>query len=126
MRELVRDPAGAGARGKFARRHLLRMEAAFPQQRPGYDDDLMLRQRRICDRVRTRYVVDETITRRHFDATAVLLEIGSSKRLEQDLDVGMFGRSNPPVSVTNPVLTDLDLAELQAGDSRVVDPPFQR
>jgi hypothetical protein len=67
------------------------MEAAFPQQLLGHDDDLMPRQHRVGDRVRTGYVVGEAIAWRHFDATAVLLEVGNSNRLEQDLDVGMFG-----------------------------------
>jgi hypothetical protein len=126
MHEVMGDPAGAGARRKFARRHLRDVETALLQQRLRHDDDLMPRQRRTDDRVRTGYIVGETIAGHQLEAPAVLLEIGSSVRLKQDLDVGMFAGFCTGYRVGDPMLAHLDLTELQLRNRRVVDPRFER
>src|SRR5262245_50557453 len=90
MHEVVGDSAGPGARRKFARRHSLHMEAAFPQQFLWHDDDVVPRQRWTDDRMRTRYVIGKAITRLELDAPPLLLEVRSSFRLEMYLDVGML------------------------------------
>ena len=86
----------------------------------------MPRQRRTDDRMRTGYIVGETIARHQFEAPALLLEIGSSVRLKQDLDVGMFAGFCTGHRVRDPMLAHLDLTQLQLRNRRVVDARFER
>ena len=90
MHEIMRDAAGAGARGQLAGGYSFGVESALAQECLWHDNDLMPRQRRADDRMRTGDIVGKTIARRHFNAAAVLLEIGDAAGLEQDLEIGMF------------------------------------
>ena len=56
--------------------------AALPQQFLWHDNDLVPRQRRANDGMRTGHIIGETITWHYLDAAAVLFEIGNSVCLE--------------------------------------------
>src|SRR5713226_4151092 len=126
MHEVISDPAGAGARRKFAWRHLRQIETAFFQQILWHNDDFVPRQRWTDDRVRAGYVIGETIAGQQFDATASLLEMRNSIGLKQYFDVGMLGRFCLRNRMRKPMLARLDLAEFQLRNGRVVDPSFKR
>src|SRR5258708_1740230 len=66
-------------------------------------------------------VIGQTITGHQLDAAAILLEMRNAVGLEQYLDEGVLARVQPRSGMRNPVLTEFDLADLQARDSRIVD-----
>src|SRR5476651_2412513 len=108
MHEVIRDPAGAGARRKLACRHLRRMEPAFLQQFLWNNDDFVPRQRRTDDGMRTGDIIGETIAGHQVDVAAALLEMRNSVSLEQYLDVGMFALFCPRRGMRKPMLARLD------------------
>jgi hypothetical protein len=64
MHEVMRDPAGAGTRRKFAGCQLRRMKTAFLQQFRWYNDYFVPRQRWADDGMRTGYIISEIVTGR--------------------------------------------------------------
>ena len=124
--KVVRDPAGAVARRKLARRHFRRVKTAFAQQFLRDDDDLVPRQGRADDRMRAGYVVGETIARHDVDAAAGLLEMRNPVGLEQDLDEGVLAQFRPGSRMRNAMLARLDLAQLQLRNGGVIDPRLKR
>src|ERR1700712_1871920 len=113
MHEVVSDAPGAGARRKFACRHLRQTKSALVQQFLWHDDDLVPRQRRAHDRVRTRDIVDETVSGHNANASPVLLEIRASMRLKQNFYVGMLARTLS--RLCDAMLARLDLTQFQTG-----------
>ena len=105
-------PSGAGARRQLARRHLRQAEPAFLQQFLRHDDDLVSRQRRADYRVRTGYIVGETVTRHQLDAAATLLEMRNPVGLKQYFDERMAAQFCGRSGMRKPMLARLDLTEL--------------
>src|ERR1700677_1017263 len=124
MDKIIGDPASAGARREFACRHR-GAEAAFQQQFLRYDDDLVSRQRRADDRVRTGYIVGETVAGRQLDAAARLLEIRNAVSLEQYFDEWVGIQLGACGGMRKSMLARLDLTQLQLRDRRIVDPAFE-
>src|SRR5437588_7905424 len=112
MDKIIGYPAGASARRELACRHLRRAEATLLQQFLRHDDDLVSRQRRADDRVRTGYIVSEAVTWHQLDAAATLLEMRNPISLKQYLDVGMAAQSCARGGMGKPMLTRFDLTEL--------------
>jgi hypothetical protein len=126
MDEIIGDAAGAVARRELARRHLGELEAALLEQVLWNDDDLMARQGRADDGMRTGHVVGEAVARHDVEVQAVLLEMRHAVGLEDDLDVGMLAQLDARDGMRDPVLACLDLAQLQARDRREIDPALER
>src|SRR5579859_1043899 len=102
------------------------MKTAFLQQFSGYDYHVVTRQRRADDGMRTRDVISETISGHQVKVAAILFEMGNTVGLEQDLYEGVLACPCARNRMGDPVLANLDLAELQPRDSRVINPSFQR
>src|ERR1700733_15043089 len=104
MDKVIGDPAGAGARREFACRHLRQAEAALLQQFLRHDDNLVSRQRRADYRVRTGYIVGETVTGHQLDAAATLLEMRNPVRLKKYFEERMTAQVCARGSMRKPVL----------------------
>jgi len=70
--------------------------------------------------------LSQAIARFDLDLAAVLLEIGNSVGLEQNLHIRMFAALAARSRLGDSMLAHLDLAEFQPRDGDVVDPPFER
>src|SRR4051794_9414696 len=92
MHEVVGDPASSRARRKFARRHLGQTKPTLLQQFLWHDDNFVPRQPRAHDRMRTGYIVGETIAGHHLNAAPVLFVVRYPVRLEQNLHVWVLAR----------------------------------
>src|SRR5436853_7452116 len=112
MDKIIGYPAGASARRELACRHLRRAEATLLQEFLRHDDDLVSRQRRADYRVRTGYIVGETIAGHQLDAAATLFEVRNPVGLKQYFDERMAARSCARGRMCKPMLARLDLTEL--------------
>lgn len=57
---------------------------------------------------------------------AILLEMRSTMRLEQDLDVGVIAHAGTGKGMGDAVLADFDLAQLQPRDGGIVNSSLER